>query len=1405
MCQKMMKYIAICLGLVVLNVSMAVAQDITAINFNAEPIGKVIPDGTVINFKNEIIGQLTADSFVLNSKGDIIGGVVAQGFAVGNDHKYLGKVLGDGTVRLPSGNIAGKILPSGLVVDDTFEVVGSVLSSGIVYNDSGKAVGRVAGNGSYVDLAGNNIGFVSPSGYAYRRAEGSVVLEGRLLAAKMVVDLAGQFIGSVAPGGQVSNFEGEIIGRVHANGYVYDNGSKIIGRVVKGGYAFDNQGAYLGLVSYNGEIVSKSKIVGKLRADGLVSNLKGEVIGFSLPLSSVALDDKGQYLGYLVPEGKVVRGTSELGVVGPRGIVVDKKGKTIGFIAAAGPVFDHLGRLKAEAVTSGYVVSFEGAKLGFMKNDVAFNEAGVMMGGVLKPAFVLNTKQENLGLTGIGSDFVHGAQTYKVSPMGYVYNVDGVVSGQTISLAPSYSENGELYAYTELNIQNNQTLKIENSGLVIDEQNEIKARQINPAFAFLFDGGEGDVLSQTNIFYDGKENPIAKIVPEYDVVAFEDKKNDVIGTASNERGVALSVKGEMLGYVNSSGDVLSVGAYIGKMGKGQLILNANRAFLGQNVGFGAVVNANCEPLGVVGLKGEVRNGRDNVLGKVLLNRQAISEVGQNIGHIAWLGPVYDTNGRFIGTANEIGQVLNAQKGIEGCLNQNGRVYDENGALKAGLVQLYPVMSFENKILGRVNLKNRLISPQNKDAGYALPDGTVMSDDEKVLGLAFKYKFAFDRDNNFLGYVMASGEVLDDKNTVVGNVSNDGTLFFKNKIIGYALYDLYVYDENGKAIGYLTKNGTVMSFSGSKLGKADRGFLLSKDGQLIGRGYRDYFVRDKQNNAVGELMLSGEVVGLGGEVLGTISNSGELRDESGKLLGQAKPLQYYVRSSRKSAGWAGVPEDERLGIQVEPVVVPEAKEKLPSYSEKVIGVVVSPNGDYLGDLLETGDVVDPKTGRIIGRSEDGLAIDENGDVLGTIEPIDEQDGTRVGVIEGRRKSAVAPSPIFLPPDAYGTSKVPSNLGPGGGFGPGERYDPVRARLLSEAQNVRQQEVKVGRISSSVNPSSITGWQDNWDNADYKLSSWRVDMSEMILADKPIPAVLARTIMDSGGASNVPVTAIVERNVYAEDGRNVVIPAGSRVMGYSSGGGSSSSGSAVRVDITWTRLIRPDGVAFEFSSAQTGDAQGRGGALGYLDEQLLQRYTAPIATSLMSSALVYMTASGQTTTSSDGNTVQDSKAAASNQARQNFLDQMDYIFNDLIQRKMAINSVTYVPAGTRLIIFPKVDLWLRTAQREKAHLKESIKKPEVLIDDTDPIGSLQRGRTSNASDSVSGGSQVVYSGKDDRIEPSQPLIDDRAYTKQRRARAPGAVPPPPSSTSSGASSSASSSSTSSSADPSTGQLF
>ncbi len=1398
--RKLIKYILVCIALCLVSQNKVLAQDITAIDFSGNVIGKVIPDGTAINLNNQIMGQLTADSFILDANGNIVGGIVPQGVAIGNDHKYLGKVSNDGTVRLPSGRIIGKSLPNALVVDDNFQIIGSVLQSGVIYNDSGAAVGRLTGDGIYVNFDGQSVGFVSASGYAYKKTQSDYVLEGKLLSSKTVVSKEGKFIGSVAPGGNVTDFNGKSIGRIHANGYVFDANDQIVGAAVKSAYAFDIYGHYLGLVSYNGEVLQQGKPIGYMRADHNIVDLKNNVIGFSVPLNAVALDMKGALIGYLAPSGKFIKGNLEpTGFVGPRKTVVDAQGTIIGYVSDVGPVFDYLGRLKAEATVSGKVVSFEGSTLGYMKNNLAFDNTGLLMGGILDSAFLINAQQNILGLTGVSSEFILNGVKHRLSPLGYLLSSDYLPEGSYLTLTPTYKENGTIFSYLDLNgyidLPEKSLFRVDSNGYVLDEKGVVRASQIVPEYITFLDKNYKGTLSQTNVVYDAQNKQIAKILPEYTLVSSEnpDALMPVVGEAAKQGTLVMSVKGDLVGYVNQAGDVFYQNTKAGFMNQKTLAYNDKNVFIGQKMPFAPVVNKSCEPIGFVGPKGEVRNGRDNVLGKLLINGEVVSETGQNIGHIAYQGAVYDNDGNIIGTSNQFGQVLNVSKQNEGCLDATGRLYSDT-SYKGAVATPTSVISFNDAIIGRVNLENKMVNAKSEVFGHVLWDGAVSDGQKAPIGIKFLYRFAFDRDNNFLGIVDENANVYDGSNNFVGKVSYDGIVTAGNKAIGYALYDLYIYNDNNIAIGYLTRNGKVMDFSGNTLGRADRGFLLSKDGVLIGRPNRDYFVRNKKNEAVGELLLSGDVVDLNGTVVGTLLNNGEVRNKNAQLIGQARPLQYYVVTSKR----VDFTKTDESDIKVEPVNVPQDEEdedskQIGSYAQKVIGVVVSPDGKYLGDLLDGGIIINPNTGDTIGYSKDGLAFDNDNNLIGTVE------GEKVPMGSGQVSSQ-----IYLPQDAYGISDKPSNLGPGGGFGPNERYDPVRARLLAEAQNLRQGSIKVGKISSNINPSSFTGMQSNWDNANYTISSWRVDMSEMILADKPIPAVLARTIMDSGTAGNIPVTAIVERNVYAEDGRNIVIPAGSRVMGESSGGGTSgSSGSAVRVDITWTRLIRPDGSAFDFVSAQTGDAQGRGGALGYLDEQLLKRYTLPMATSFMSSALAYITASGQTTTSSDGSTVQDSRASAAEEARTNFLNNMDEIFQDILQRKTNIEAVTYVPAGTRLIIYPKVDMWLRTAAREQeeSFSSQANQKPTVLIDDEHPDGRTSSAGASQVGHSTGSNGQVVYDGNNNNVAPasSSVLIDDSQYEPKRKARPVyGATPPPPSTTSA-------SSSSDKSSDTSAAQLF
>ena len=54
----------------------AAAEEISAIDFNGDLIGKVIPNGSVVGLDNQLIGNVTADSLIVNFDGKLIGGVV---------------------------------------------------------------------------------------------------------------------------------------------------------------------------------------------------------------------------------------------------------------------------------------------------------------------------------------------------------------------------------------------------------------------------------------------------------------------------------------------------------------------------------------------------------------------------------------------------------------------------------------------------------------------------------------------------------------------------------------------------------------------------------------------------------------------------------------------------------------------------------------------------------------------------------------------------------------------------------------------------------------------------------------------------------------------------------------------------------------------------------------------------------------------------------------------------------------------------------------------------------------------------------------------------------------------------------------------------------------------------------
>ena len=1537
----------------------AAAIEITAIDFNGDLIGKVIPDGKVVSLDNQLIGNVTADSLIVNFDGELIGGVIPQGIAIGNDNKLLGKVSNDGSVRLASGKIVGKVLPNGLVVDDYFNVLGAVLFPGLIYSDDGKTVGRLTGDGLYTNLQGQQIGFVSPDGYAYRKVGNDYLLDGRLISSKMVISLDGAFIGSVSPGGNVTDFEAQTIGFVKANGYVYNENNQIIGQIVRSGFAFDNNGKYIGFVTYNGEVVNKDDLVGRMRADGRIADTKGEIIGFAVDLAATATDLEGRYLGRIMPGGSLAQAREVIGQVGPRGTVINKDGKIIGRLVNAGPVFNFRGALRAHALKSGAVISLEGTPLGNVRANLAYDNNGLVFGATLNNELVIAPGGKSLGMSGINASVMDGSERKFVSPFGFLFSSDGVLSGSTMTLAPVYNLTGAVIAYMMPNgsMYNKGVValgRLTEAGINIDERNRILGRNIAADYAFSAAGELLGILSETNMVLDKGLKPKAKILPDNSVVKAgkntEVNFNPQVGTASDQH-LVLGVTGSLFGYADIDGAVRNpAGRVAGKVVDGGLVIDNSGLPVGETSGYKAVVDGDCALLGVVTPQGDIRTSRETFIGRMLWNGQAVSETGAVIGYQVIPGSVIDFNGNIQGTISPSGQVTAYGGELLGCIDKRGKLRNADGEIIAGQTEFYPVMNVNGVFIGRTVLDGTVVNEANEFIGYMQPNDNVNSKTGVPVGQLFKYRFAFDNDNNFLGRVGSDARVFNAKNEEVGKVEFGGAVLKDGKNIGYALYDMYVYDNDANVIGYITRDGNVLTVNGRKLGRIDKGFLINGENKVAGRGNRDFYIRNQNNVVLGELELNGSLVDSANHVIGSLKDNGRILDSNGNVLAIAKPLQYYSllkelteaeaarlaaekaeaeRLAAEQAAAAGnyvigddgylrdangniigrilpdgtvvdlngnvighinengefvgldgkvrgktskdgyvVGDDgylrdangniigrvlpdgtvvdlngnvighinengEFVGLDgkvmgkvngggadwyskpVQIGAIPEigvvGEEEMKKY-RKSLGIALTPDGEYLGDIMDDGSVVDKK-GNVVGKKmPDGLIIDDDGTLIG-IEEVKKPDSSGMFV----------PAGTFGPGGAYGTGMgAGGNLGPGGGFGPGERYDPQRAAALAAAQNQRRQAMSVGKISSGIRPESFDGYQKNWDEQGIAkaVSSWRVNLSEMIFADKPIPAVIARSI-DSNNPT--PVTAFVERNVYAEEGRNVVIPAGSRLMGTLGGltAGTETTSSSAKVQITWERLIRPDGSLFVFQGI-TGDAQGRGGALGYLDQQLFKKYTLPIMTTALTSYTSYIMAPKDDDDSSSD--TESPRQQAANDARQNFLQDMNRIFEQILADKTNIKPLTYVPAGTRIIVYPNIDLWLRTPERDEAEVAKNLSKRDVLIDDnkleqdrTDTQNRRKMGMT-DADRAATAGS-VVYEaeGTDAEAVAAPRLMDDSKVKSKKPAATAGApalmpttpaggsTPPPPPSFSSGSSSSSSSSSSAAKTDNSVPQLF
>jgi len=178
-------------------------------------------------------------------------------------------------------------------------------------------------------------------------------------------------------------------------------------------------------------------------------------------------------------------------------------------------------------------------------------------------------------------------------------------------------------------------------------------------------------------------------------------------------------------------------------------------------------------------------------------------------------------------------------------------------------------------------------------------------------------------------------------------------------------------------------------------------------------------------------------------------------------------------------------------------------------------------------------------------------------------------------------------------------------------------------------------------------------------------------------------------------------------------------------------------------------------------------------------MFKKYSMPFLTNL---GLSGMSVAFSTNEQGNGET-ESSKQQAMNDARESFLEESKKMFNQALADRSDIRTITFIPAGTRIIVYPKVDLWLRTMENE-ADTNDNTEYKDVLIDDKKTAGKRAADEANRKANFGKGGGSssssgaVVYEEEANDAQPTMALVDDMSMASSKnKRRATGATPPPP----------------------------
>ncbi len=219
----------------------------------------------------------------------------------------------------------------------------------------------------------------------------------------------------------------------------------------------------------------------------------------------------------------------------------------------------------------------------------------------------------------------------------------------------------------------------------------------------------------------------------------------------------------------------------------------------------------------------------------------------------------------------------------------------------------------------------------------------------------------------------------------------------------------------------------------------------------------------------------------------------------------------------------------------------------------------------------------------------------------------------------------------------------------------------------------------------------------------ISATRIQNPENVISQGRIIDAVLETAVNSSISGQV--RAIVTRDVYAEVGRNILVPKGTRLYGEygaasSSPGGVAGSGanSGGRIVIKWSRIMRPDNVSATIDS-YASDQFGRSGISGQIDSNYIGGITSsvllstiPLVTTIIANAITNTNPQTVTVGGATGSTtvVQDPV----NIATQAFTTSVGKVISDITKNAINTQPTITLDQGTRVKVLVNKDIKLPT---------------------------------------------------------------------------------------------------------------